>query len=1027
MNLAERSIHYPVTTIMMVLIVMVLGVVSFTRIGVDFFPSLDYPTVAVLTRYPGAASEEIETLITRPLEGAVASVAGVQKIKSTSQEGFSLIQAEFRWGANLDFAAQDVRNMMEIVISSLPDDIERPIVFKNDTDTMPILFYGVTSKTDRDLRNLRKLIEDQVEKRLENLPGVAAVVVMGGLDREILIEVDRDRLKALNLSLADIKRIIRNQNMDIPGGHLISGNQEFIVRTMGKYSSVEQIGNTIIRAEDGRPIYIKDVAQVRDLYKEVRSYGRMNQKNAVIFYVTKESGTNTVEVADAVFAELLKIEKELPPDVVIRDVFDTSKLVRDSYTSLGTAVRWGALITMAVIYLFLFNLRATLTLVIAIPFAIIATFVAIYFVGYTMNLVTLCGLALGVGMMVDNSIVVLENTFRHIERGAERKEAARRGATEVTMAITASTLTTVIVFLPLIFAQGMTGQLTKPLGLTVTFSLMASLVVALTLVPVIASRILKLQPRTKEQQFFNRLNVLHRRAVAYTLKHTWRTLASACGVFIFSLYLLTFAGGEFLPKLDETYTTAVLRMEQGTPLEETTAFVNKIEQAIMSEPEARSVLSLVGLSEVSQFDLIMGVGPSGVNEAEIFYEIAPKNERQRSGVQFMDVVRSKIPKLVNGTFFFLQTTDYMTMGGERPIEIKLFGRDLTVLKQKSDEIAEQVRRIPGVTDVENALKMGKPELQITVDRIKASMQGITVEDVADTIETAFLGKEVTKYREEGDEYDVRVRFAEKDRQSWAHLSDVLIASPQGFMVNVADIASIHEGKGPIKIQREDQQRVAVISADTYGRDMASVRADIRQMLGALKLPEGYFVRLGGSLETMQEFQVTMFWTLILVTILVYMVMASQFESLFHPFAIMFTVPMAVIGVVIMLLITGTTVNVMSFIGMMILMGVVVNNGIVMIDYINQLRADGKEKTDAIIEGAATRLRPILMTSLTTMCGLIPMIISRGEGSELFAPLGITLFGGMISGTFLTLLVLPVIYSMVDTLRYNAKKLLEKIS
>jgi len=1026
MNLPEFSIKHPVTTTMMVLIVMVLGIVSFTGIGLDFFPSLDFPTVAVLTRYPGAASEEIETLITRPLEGAVASVAGVQKLKSTSQEGFSLIQAEFRWGTNLDFAAQDARNMMEIVISSLPEDIERPIVFKNDTDTMPMLFYAVTSKTGRDLRNLRKLIEDTVEKRLENLPGVAAVVVMGGLDREILVDVDRDRLKAHNLSLADIKRMVREQNMDIPGGHLTRGNKEFIVRTMGKYGSVEQISNTIIKAEEGGPVYIRDVAQVRDLYKEIRSYGRMNQNNSVIFYVTKESGTNTVEVSDAVFAELAAIAKTLPPDVVIKDVFDTSKLVRDSYTSLGTAVRWGALITIVVIYFFLFNIRATLALALSIPFAIIATFVAIYFVGYTMNLVTLCGLALGVGMMVDNSIVVLENIFRHIELGKERKEASALGATEVTMAITASTLTTVIVFLPLVFAQGMTGQLTKPLGLTVTFSLLASLVVALTLVPVIASRILKINPGAKEERFYGRLKHHHQQAVAYTLRHKWLTIAIAFGVFIFSLYLLQFAGGEFLPKLDETYTTAVLRMEQGTPLEQTTAFVNKIEKAILSEPEGRSVLSLVGLSEVSQFDLIMGVGPSGVNEAEIFYEIAPKNERKRSSVQFMDVVRSKIPKLVNGTFFFLQTTDYMTMGGERPIEIKLFGRDLNKLKQKSDEIVRKLSNIKGVTDIENALKMGKPELQITVDRVKASTQGITVRDVADTVETAFLGKEVTKYREEGDEYNVRVRFSEKDRQSFENLSDVLISSPQGFQVNLSDIAKIEEGRGPVKIQREDQQRVAVISADTYGRDMGSVMGDIRQMLGTLKLPEGYYARLGGSLETMQEFQVTMFWTLLLVTILVYMVMASQFESLFHPFAIMFTVPMAIFGVAVFLLLTGTTVNVMSFIGMMILMGVVVNNGIVMVDYINHLRANGLDKNIAIIEGSATRLRPILMTSLTTIFGLIPMIISRGEGSELFAPLGITLFGGMISATFLTLLVLPVIYSMVDSVRLKAHKIFNRI-
>jgi HAE1 family hydrophobic/amphiphilic exporter-1 len=1026
MNLPEISIKYPVTTTMLVLIVMVLGIVSFTRIGVDFFPSIDFPTAAVLTRYPGAASEEIETLITRPLEGAIASVNGIKQLKSTSQEGYSLIQAEFRWGMNLDFAAQDIRNMMEMVVSRLPDEAERPIVFKNDMDLMPIIFFGVISKTDRDLKNLRKLIEDTVEKSLENLPGVATVVVMGGLDREILVEVDKDRLKAHNLSLAEIKRVIREQNKDIPGGHFTKGNREFIVRTFGKYGSIEQISKTIVKTENGYPVYIKDVATVRDLYKEVRSHGRLSQKEAVIFYVTKETGTNTVEVADRVFKELEELRKLLPPDVVIEDVFDSSKLVRDSYESLGVAVQYGAVLTIIVIFLFLFNIRATLTLAFSIPFAIIATFVAIYFVNYTLNLITLSGLALGVGMMVDNSIVVLENTFRHLEKGTDRKVAARVGATEVSMAITASTLTTVIVFLPLIFAQGLTGQLTKPLGLTVTFSLTASLIVALTLVPVISSRIMKIRPGVKEERFYDRLKVIHQKTVAYALEHKVATIISTLIIFVLSIFLLKFAGAEFLPKLDEIYTTAVLRMEQGTPLEETTSFVNKIEKAIMEEPESRSVMSMIGISEASQFDLIIGSGPTGVNEAELFYEIAPKRERKRSGIEFMEIIRSKIPRLTNGTFFFLQTTDYMTLGGERPIEIKLFGRDLYELKRLSDAIMEKLKGVRGVTDLENSLKMGKPEFQISVDRDKASSMGITVNEIADTIETAFLGKEVTKYRDAGDEYDIRVRFSEKDRESDESLADVLITSPKGFQVNLSDIAQIREGMGPIKIQREDQQRKAVVSADIYGRDMASVMTDLRKSLATLSIPEGYFIKLGGSLKDVQELQVTMFWTLLLVILLVYMVMASQFESLFHPFSIMFTVPMALIGISLALVISGTTVNIMSFIGMMILIGIVVNNGIVMIDYINQLRAQGMEKMAAIVEGSSIRLRPILMTSLTTIFALIPMIVSRGEGSELFAPLGITLFGGMITSTFLTLLVLPVIYSLIDTVGEKTRKLFSRI-
>jgi HAE1 family hydrophobic/amphiphilic exporter-1 len=1013
-NLPDISIRRPITTTMMILIITVLGFVTLSRIGIDFFPDLQFPEVTVLTTYPGAASHEIETIVTRPLEEAVAAAEGVRKIKSRSQEGVSIIQAEFTWGTDLAAAAQDIRNMMEQALDMMPSEVDRPLVLKADMDLLPILYYGIYSSTNRNQRNLKKLIKDAVEKRLENLPGVAAVTVSGGLEREILINADRNKLKAHNLTINDLIYTIREQNRDIPGGHLIKGTEEFIVRTTGKYKNVQQIADTIITVENGFPVYVKDVASVEDSHEEIRHHAKANGRDAVIMWVTKESGANTVRVVDTVIKDLEKIKTILPPDIQIISVWDTSKLIRDSVNRLQETAFWGGAIAFLVLLLFLWNLRTTLTLAISIPFAIITTFIALYFTNYTLNLITLSGLALSIGMILDNSIVVLENIFRHLQEGKERKEAARLGASEVSMAITASTLTSVIVFLPMVFASGITGQFAKPLGVTVTLALFASLLIALTMVPMLASRFLKVTGEKKEGNFFSKLKSRYKTIIEKSLHHRWLTLTAGIIIFVLSLFIFTFfIGGEVLPKLDEIYTSGVVKLAPGLSLDETYNFVQRVEKAIMEEPEFRSIISITGLSQTSKYDAAQGAGATGVNESMIFYEIAPKSERTRTAVEFMDVIRSKVPPLAKGTLYFMQTNDYFTRGGGRPIEIKLFGRDLWVLQKISDQIADALQKEEEIVDVDNSLKMGKPELQISVDRDKASSMGITVATIANTVDAAFLGKEVTKYRDQGDEYDVRVRFAERDRKNSGNLNDVLIASPLGFLVNLTDVAEIKEGRGPVKIERENQERVVTISADTTSSDLRAIENKIQKILETIPLPEGYFFRYGGSLEDMQELMVTMFFTIGLIILLVYMVMASQFESLIHPFAIMAAVPLSIAGVALALFITGTTLSVMSFIGIMILIGVVVNNGIVLIDYVNHLRAKGMDKTAALIQGGVTRLRPILMTTLTTILALLPMALNKGEGAELFAPISITLFGGLLVSTLLTLVIVPSLYSLID--------------
>lgn len=1028
MNLSDFSVNKPVTITMIILIMMVLGVVSFVRLGLDFFPDLQFPEVAVITTYPGASPEEIETLITRPLEESVATVSGVVNVKSTSREGLSVIQARMRWGANLDLVAQDIRNMMDITYDFLPDQVERPLVMKSNIDLMPVLYFGVTSQTGRNLRNLRKIVEDQVEKRLQTVEGVASVTVAGGLEREILVEVDRKRLEAHNLSLDDITRVIQQQNMDIPGGHITRGPVEYVLRTVGRFGSPQDIADTIIKVEGNNPVYIKDVAAVNDSHKEVRNISKTNKRDSVVFWVTKESEANTVRVVNAVTAEIDRINLTLPPDVEIINVWDTSKIIRDSINQLGLTVRWGGMIIVFVLFLFLWNLSATFTLIVSIPFAIVTTFVGIYFAGYTLNLITLSGIALGVGMIVDNSVVVLENIFRHREMGEGRIDAAKKAAREVAMPITASTLTSVIVFVPLVFAGGVTGEFTRPLGLTVTFALFASLLVALTIIPMLSSQILVSNKPAEGRRFFPVLAEKYKHVIRFSLNNRVLMVGFAFVVFVSSILLTAFINKEYLPKLDEIYTTCVVKLSPASSLDETYKFVSKIEETIFEQPEFRSYISLTGITESSKYDVASGAGAAGVNEAQIFFEISPKAERRRTSIRFIEDVIAQIPEVAEGSVYFMQTTDYLTMGAERPIEIKIFGSSLDVLREISDGVEAFLIRAGGITEIDKTLRIGKPELKIEVDRQKASHLGITVGQVAETVETAFLGREITKYREEGDEYDVRVRLSEPDRRTVKSLEHLAVASPFGFNVNLSDVAKIVEGLGPAEIRREDQERVAVVSANYMPdvKDLGTIREEVLAYFSSTPLPEGYFFRFGGAIQDMGELETTMLWVLLLVSLLVYMVMAAQFESLSHPLSILITAPLSFIGVTVALIVTGTSLSVMSYIGLMMLIGIVVNNGIVLIDYINRLRAQGMAKHEAIVQAGSVRLRPIMMTTLTTILALIPMAVSRGEGAELFSPIAITIFGGLLTSAVLTLVVLPAIYSLIDGVAQRALRVVDRV-
>jgi len=1011
-KIANFSVERPVTVTVFYIALFALGIAAIGSIGIDMFPDNDYPVVAVMAEYPGTAPEEMEKLVTEHLESAAASVDGVRKVKAVSLQGISALMVEFDWDSDLNIGAQDIRNQVEMVQEELPEDMERPVVLKFDFDLLPVVYYGVYSTTGRDMRAMRKFIKDAVEKRLESLPGVSSVVVQGGLEREIVIACDSEKLRSRNISLARVAAAVRDQNRDIPGGHVDEGRNELTVRVKGKYSSLDQIGSTLLTQQDGAAVYIRDVAAVIDGHKEIRQHSRTDHHPSVLLTVSKEPGGNTVEIVKRIKAEMAAIEAHLPPDVKIVHVYDTARLILGSVSQLNMCAFFGFFCAVIILYVFLRSVRSTIILSLTIPLAILVSLCAVYFADMTLNIMTLSGIALGVGLIVDNAIVVLENIFRHREAGMQGPEAARRGAAEVGTAISASTLTTIVVFLPLALTGGLVGILTRPLGLTVVAALVASLVLALTIVPMMGARMISLRV-TPRGDIFGRLRSIYEAALVYALDNRGRFIGGGLLLFGLGVLLLGAVGAEFIPKLDESDGTAVVKLEPGLSLKETDLFMRDMENVISSLPEHESMISFTGRSESSTIDMVFGIAPSDVYEAEMYFKLKPKADRSRSFREICDEIYSRINLREGITVYFMDTMDWFLGGGERTIEVKLFGDDLPELYRLSGIIEGRLSRVAGLVDLDTSLRPGRPELQITVDREKASRLGMTVGEIARTVDTAFIGAKAGKYRLWGEEYTIRVKYRDADRSDPEDVGRVTLHAHQGPCVYLADVADIARQVGPAEIKREDQRRVVIFSANVSGRDTAAVVGDIREQLGGVQLPDGYFIKYGGSYEDMELMLRDMALALGLVVLLVYLVMSAQFESFFQPLAIMFSVPLAVIGAALMMWITGTTVSLMSLIGMLMVVGIVVNNAIVLIDYTNRLRREGLPKRTAIVQAGLVRLRPIFMSSMTTVFGLLPMIALGGEGHELFAPISVALVGGLVTSTFLTLLVVPAWYSLID--------------
>jgi HAE1 family hydrophobic/amphiphilic exporter-1 len=1015
MNLPDFSIKRKITVLMIIFIITFFGILAFFRTGLDMMPELEFPVVSIITTYPGVASEEMENIITRPIETVVSSVKGIKRLHSVSQEGISSIIVEFEWGTGLDFAAQDVREKLSWITDYLPKGADSPLVVKFNMSDYPILYYGVTGLTDT--LTLRKYLNDNLRPRLERLDGVASVYVMGGLEREITIHVDRDRLSAYGLPLDLLLARLARENINVSGGHIQGGQKEFLVRTMGEFPDVKTISDTIVAVQGRTPIYLRDLARVEDGFKEQRNLSRTNRQASVAIMVMKQSGANTVAVTELVKETIQAMEKQMPGEIRFFPAMDQGRIITQVTSNTKQNALVGAFLAIFMIYLFLRDWRPTLTIAIAIPLSVITTFIGMYFFGYTLNIMTLGGIALGVGMLVDNAVVVIENIFRHLKEGKlDRNEAARVGASEVGMAITASTLTTIAVFLPMTLSSGIAGRLSRPLAVTVTLALVASLFIALTIVPMISSVLFKHANQKKDgPRLFGRFQQAYLNLLRYCLYHRGKTILAVIMAFVASIAAVPYLGREFMPKQDIPLLMMNVHLPVGSRLEETSRHLMNIENILLGMPETEFAVSFAGLATERKIDVAWGSGTADVNEGQIFVRLVDKVDRERSAWEIMEYLREAIPKIPGAKVEFVDMGQMMAgaMGDQSPIAIKIFGRDLETISSLAAEIAGKISEVPGIRDVDTTMKYGKPELRINVDRQKSSQLGISLAQIADTVKVSMLGTVPTRLRVGGEEYDIRVRLQSQDRATVADLLNIKIPTPTGALVGLETLARIEEGEGPIRIQRESQERKVTVLANTHERDMGSIVEEIKLLINNIPRDLGTIIEYGGTYKDMQESFVSLFWALLIAVLLIYMIMAAQFENLVHPMIIMFVVPLAFIGVVIGLFSFNKTISVPSFMGFIILSGVVVNNGIVMIDYINQLRRRGQAGYDALLEGSVTRLRPVLITSLTTVIGTMPMALSTTQGAEMRAPMAVALACGLLFATILTLLIVPVMYSIFN--------------
>lgn len=1009
-KLIETSIKRPVGVIMIILAIIALGFISFRNLSVDLFPEIDLPIAVVATSYDGAAPQEVEELVTKPIESSVSTIEGIEQVQAQSQPGSSLVMMMFSMDTNLDNALLNVRESVDQVSGFLPESANSPSVLRFDPAQMPVMWIGLTGS---DKAELQRIAENDIQPLFERQAGVGSVQIEGGETEEIQVQLDQQKLTQYGMNSQQVMQAVQSANQSMSAGVIERGDQELQLRIPGDYESIDQIRETRIQTPQQTFIRLDDIATVERATLESSGLSMVNGEEAVVLSILKQTDANTVSVSDEIQSAIKKAEKDLPEGIQAQTVFDNAEFIRMSISSVIQNLLLGAVFAILILLLFLKSFRATLVIGLSIPIAVISTFTLMYFTGETVNILTMGGLALGIGMMVDSAIVILEHIVTYRERGYSMKEAARLGATEIAPAVIASTTTTLVVFLPIIFVEGIASEIFAPLALTVAFALIASLMASITLIPMLSSKLLTKAMQDSGRRywfdrFLDKVVAIYQKMLRGVLRFRKTSILGTLAIIVATLFLIPQLGAAFIPEADQGQIEISVETPTGTTLSATREVVDQVNEVIAKDSD------LVESNYLSVGSGGQG-GPmgGGSNTGSYMIQLIPSGERDATTEEVMKRWNDQVEDIPGAEINVAVMGAGISAGN--PIQIQMTGPDFDTLKRLADETVAEISEVEGVHNAGTSADEGRPEMQINIDRNKAAELGMTYDQVMGQVSMQLNGRVATQFRTEGQELDVRVMTPEEQRSTIEDVENILIQTPTGAMVSLASIASIDQEIGPASLTRQNQQRTITVSSEILDRDLASVTADVESKLASMHLPEGYDYSIGGEAEDMAEAFGDLALALVFSIFLVYAVMAVQFENFLHPFVIMFALPTTVVGVILGLFVTGLPFSIPAFIGVIMLAGIVVNNAIVLVDYINILREKGQERFSAIMDAGASRLRPILMTSLTTILGMIPLSLGLGEGGEAQQPLAVVIIFGLLVSMFFTLLLIPLVYTYFDDL------------
>ncbi len=1016
MSLYEGSVKKPIMTSLCFVAVAILGIFSYTKLPIDLYPDIETNMIMVMTAYPGASAADVENNVTRPLENALNAVSDLKHITSESKENMSLITLEFEYGEDIDVLTNDVRDKLDMVKSELPDDSENPIIFKFSSDMIPIVILSV--QANESMPALYKILDDNVASPLARISGVGSVSISGAPEREIQVYVDPVKLEAYNLSIETIASVIGAENRNVPGGTFDVGSDTYSLRVQGEFNDASQMNDIVVGNYGGKSIYLRDVAVVHDSVEERAQETYNNGVQGAMIVIQKQSGANSVEISNEVMKALPRLQKNLPSDVKLGVIIDTSDNIRNTIDTLFETVLLALLFVSIVVFFFLGRWRATIIIVITIPISLVASFIYLAATGNSLNIISLSSLSIAIGMVVDDAIVVLENVTNHIERGSDPRQAAVHGTNEVGLSVVASTLTLIAVFFPLTLVSGMSGVLFKQLGWMVTIIMVISIVCALSLTPMLCSRLLKLQPKQSRvfkllygpiEKGLDAFDNGYARLLHWAVGHRTIVIVGCMSFFVLSLVLVRFVGNEFMPTQDNARIGVTVEMPIGTRTEISKDVAMRLYKQWMEQyPEI--VMCNFTVGQASTDNVYASMSDNGSHIITYNISLTDPDKRKRTLSEICDLMRKDLAGYPEIKKSQVNLGGGMSvMGGETTIDYEIYGYSFAETDSVAAQLSALLREIKGVSEVRISRGDYQPEYQVDFDREKLALNGLNLTTAATYLRNRINGATASQFREEGEEYDIKVMYAPEYRTSIEDIENIMVYNAQGKGVRIKELGTVVERFSPPTIERKDRERINTVSAILSGAAMSDVVAEAQKKIDQMSIPSGISIQLSGSYEDQQDSFGDLFTLMYLIVILVFIVMAAQFESLTYPFIIMFSLPFAFSGVFLALWLSGNTLNVMSLIGAIMLIGIVVKNGIVLIDYISLNRERGMGIREAVVKGGHSRLRPVIMTTLTTILGMVPMAIGTGQGSEMWRPMGTAVIGGLTVSTILTLILIPVLY------------------